>query len=184
LTEIWYYSVILWRPCIWHQYGKTIVKPFFYHTPKNLTACQQDVFILLVVPVVDRFGTSCYHVVTRLMRPTDSQHFVLTSLVSSARNNLLTSWGQQARSKLLRIACISLFGTTCNKSVTVINLNVTMCMITRTEQPVQTIPDIGLTTTLIVIVAILQDESQTGFTVKLQSYLQLVAQIVHAWYIV
>jgi hypothetical protein len=86
---------------------------------KNLTTCQQDVFALIVV---DKSGTSCYHLVTRLMRPTDSQQVVPTSLISSARNKLLTSWWQQARSNLLRTACISLVGTTCSKSVTVINL--------------------------------------------------------------
>ena len=42
-------------------------------------------------PVVDKSGKSCYHLVTRLMRPTDSQQVVPTSLISSARNKLLTS---------------------------------------------------------------------------------------------
>ena len=42
-------------------------------------------------PVVDKSGTSCYHLVTRLTRPTDSQQVVPTSLISSARNKLLTS---------------------------------------------------------------------------------------------
>jgi hypothetical protein len=42
-------------------------------------------------PVVDKSGTSCYHLVTRLTRPTDSQQVVPTSLISSARNNLLTN---------------------------------------------------------------------------------------------
>ena len=42
-------------------------------------------------PVVDKSGTSCYHLGTRLMRPTDSQQVVPTSLISSARNKLLTS---------------------------------------------------------------------------------------------
>jgi hypothetical protein len=36
-------------------------------------------------PVVDKSGTSCYHLVTRLMRPTDLQQVVPTSLISSAR---------------------------------------------------------------------------------------------------
>ena len=38
-------------------------------------------------PVVDKFGTSCYHLVTRL--PTDSQQVVPTSLIPSACNKLL-----------------------------------------------------------------------------------------------
>ena len=40
---------------------------------------------------VDKYGTSCYHLVARLMRPTDSQQVVPTILISSARNKLLTS---------------------------------------------------------------------------------------------
>jgi hypothetical protein len=39
-------------------------------------------------PVVEKSGTSCYHLVTRLMRPTDSQQVVPTSLISSACNKL------------------------------------------------------------------------------------------------
>ena len=39
--------------------------------------------------LVDKSGTSCYHLVTRLMRPTDSQEVVPTSLMSSARNKVL-----------------------------------------------------------------------------------------------
>jgi hypothetical protein len=42
-------------------------------------------------PVVDKSGTSCYHLVTRLTRPTDSQQVIPTSLISSARNKLITS---------------------------------------------------------------------------------------------
>ena len=42
-------------------------------------------------PVVDKSGTSCYHLVTRLMRPTESQQVVPTSLISSARNKLMTT---------------------------------------------------------------------------------------------
>jgi hypothetical protein len=73
-------------------------------------------------PVVDMSETSYCHLVTKLTRPTDSQQVSPTSLISSARNKLFTSWWQQARSNLLRTACISLVGTTCSKSVTVINL--------------------------------------------------------------
>ena len=39
-------------------------------------------------PVVDKPRTSCYHLVTRLMRPTDSQQVVPTSLISFAPNKL------------------------------------------------------------------------------------------------
>ena len=64
-------------------------------------------------PVVDKSGTSCYHLVTRLMegnRLTTSCS--TTSLISSARNKLITrSWTAFVAS------C-----TTCSKSVAVINL--------------------------------------------------------------
>ena len=68
-------------------------------------------------PVVDKSGTSWYHLVARMMRPTHSQQVVPTNLIPSARNKLLTctSW-------LLRADCISLVGTTCSKSVIIINL--------------------------------------------------------------
>ena len=38
------------------------------YTRKNLTACQEDVVFPVVV---DKSGTSCYHPVTRLLRPKD-----------------------------------------------------------------------------------------------------------------
>jgi hypothetical protein len=64
-------------------------------------------------PVVDKSGTSCYVLVSMLMTVTQTRkHVVPTSLISSARNKLLTSW-QQARSNLLRTACVSLVETTC-----------------------------------------------------------------------
>jgi hypothetical protein len=109
-------------------------------------------------PVVDKSGTSCYHLATRLMRPTDSQQVVPTSLISSARNKLLTYWWRQSRSNLLRAACISLVGTTCRKSVTVINLvtrwydNLFQTWRNNWEQAMRTHPDIGLTTTLLELV--------------------------------
>jgi hypothetical protein len=48
------------------------------------TACSQ-------LCMEQQFGTSCYHLVTALMRPTDSQQVVLTSLISSTRNKLLNN---------------------------------------------------------------------------------------------
>jgi hypothetical protein len=73
-------------------------------------------------PLVDESGTSCYHLATMLTRPTDSQQVIPTSLISSARNKLLTSWYQQARSNLLQKSCIIFVGTTCSKTVAVINV--------------------------------------------------------------
>jgi hypothetical protein len=59
---------------------------------KNFTACQQDVFALLVPSRWQVWNNYSYHLVTRVMRPTDSQQDVPTSLIWSARNKLLTSW--------------------------------------------------------------------------------------------
>ena len=42
-------------------------------------------------PVVDKSGTSYYHLVTRLMTVTNLQQVVPTSLISSARKKLLTT---------------------------------------------------------------------------------------------
>ena len=39
--------------------------------------------------VVDKSGTSCYHLVTRLMRSADSQQVVSISLISSACNKMI-----------------------------------------------------------------------------------------------
>ena len=47
--------------------------------------CSQCLF-----PDVYKSGTSCYQLVTKLMRSTDLQQVVPTSLISSARNKLLT----------------------------------------------------------------------------------------------
>jgi hypothetical protein len=88
-------------------------------------------------PVVYKSGTSCYHLVTRLMRPTDSQQVVPTSLISSARNIFLTSWWQQARVNLLRSVCIILVGATCNKVITTCSKLVTA---TAWQQAVRTHP--------------------------------------------
>ena len=57
------------------------------YTHKNLTASVRTACSQLL----DKSGTSCYHLVTRLMRPTDSQQVVPASLISSARHKLLTS---------------------------------------------------------------------------------------------
>jgi hypothetical protein len=74
------------------------------------------------IPCCSQLLTSLEQIVI-ILHKVDSQQVVPTSLISSARNKLLTSWWQQARSNLLRTALrISLVGTTCCESVTVINL--------------------------------------------------------------
>ena len=52
---------------------------------------KRELIRLIIFPAVGKSRTSCYHLVTRLTRPTDSQEVVPTSLISSARNKLLTS---------------------------------------------------------------------------------------------
>ena len=46
---------------------------------QNPTACQQDVFALLVPSSYDKPGTSCYHLVTRLMIQQSCYKIVSTS---------------------------------------------------------------------------------------------------------
>ena len=56
-------------------------------------------------PVVDKFATICYHLVTRLMRPTDSQQVVPTSLIPSARNIFLSSCNKVDEANGLATSC-------------------------------------------------------------------------------
>jgi uncharacterized membrane protein len=46
-------------------------------------------FALLVPSCCDKSGTSCYHLVTRLMTVTDLQQVVPTRLIQAVRNKLL-----------------------------------------------------------------------------------------------
>jgi hypothetical protein len=62
-------------------------------------------------------GTSCYHLVTRLLRPTDWRQVVPTSPISSVdsvRNKLITTSSWQ----IVTTSYISLVGRTCSKSLT------------------------------------------------------------------
>ncbi len=54
-----------------------------------LSSRYQDVFALLVPSCRDKSGTSCYHLVTRLMTVTDLLQVVPTRLIQAVRNNLL-----------------------------------------------------------------------------------------------
>jgi hypothetical protein len=59
-----------------------IIRLVIYNLPvhtSNFTACEQNVFVVLV-PVVLKSRTSCYHPVTRLRRPTDSQQVIPTNV--------------------------------------------------------------------------------------------------------
>ena len=54
-----------------------------------LSSRYQDVFALLVPSCCDKSGTSCYHLVTRLMTVTDLPQVVPTRLIQAVRNKLL-----------------------------------------------------------------------------------------------
>ena len=69
-----------------------------------------------------KFGTNCYHLVTRLMTVTDLLQVVPTRLIQAVRNKLLRACHHQLVNNLLRADDIRLVGTTCCESVTVINL--------------------------------------------------------------
>jgi hypothetical protein len=107
-------------------------------------------------PVVDKSGTSGYHLVTMLMRPTDSQQVAPASLVSSARNKLLTSWWQQGYEQPVQVLLEQLVATLLPPSTLACNKMITTCsrLITTTanKQCMGTHPDIGLTTTLLQLV--------------------------------
>jgi hypothetical protein len=103
----------------------------------------QDVFALLVPSCCDKSGTSCYHLVTRLMTVTDLLQVIPTRLTQAVRNKLLracchqrvtcrryqTCWNKMLRAddirlvnNLLRADDIRLVGTTCCESVGLVNL--------------------------------------------------------------
>ena len=58
------------------------------NTKLNLTPFSRELCFLF--QIFDKSKTSCYHLVTRLMRPTDLQQAVSTTRNKSARNKLLT----------------------------------------------------------------------------------------------
>jgi hypothetical protein len=82
----------------------------------------QDVFALLVPSCCDKSGTSCYHLVTRLMTVTDLLQVVPTRLIQAVRNKLLRACCHQPVNNLLRADDIRLVGTTCCESVGIVNL--------------------------------------------------------------
>jgi non-homologous end joining protein Ku len=73
----------------------------------------QDVFALLVPSCCDKSGTSCYHLVRRLMTVTDLLQVVPTRLIQAVRNKLLRACCHQLVNNLLRADDIRLVGTTC-----------------------------------------------------------------------
>jgi hypothetical protein len=79
------------------------------------------VFALLVPSCCDKSGTSCYHLVTRLMTVTDLLQVVAIRLTQAVRNKLLRACCHQLVDNLLRGDDIRLVETTCCESVDLIN---------------------------------------------------------------
>ena len=78
-------------------------------------------FALLVPSCCDKSGTSCYHLVTRLMTVTDLLQVVPTRLIQAVRNKLLRACCHQLVNNLLRADDIRFVGTTCCESVGLIH---------------------------------------------------------------
>ena len=80
-------------------------------------------FALLVPSCSDKSGTSCYHLVTRLITVTDLLQVVIpTRLLQAVRNKLLRACCHQHVNNLLSAHDIRLVGTACYESVGLINL--------------------------------------------------------------
>ncbi len=154
--SILYYIIRLFKPPAFHVLMQMNLnnkfRSFILTSTLEISQFVNELWSHCLFPVVDKSGTSCYHLVTRLMRPTDWQQVVPTSLPRTKLFNKLVT--TSSYSNLLRTACISLVGTTCSKSVTVINLVTTLFQTCHNnwEQAVRTHPDIGLTTTLLQLV--------------------------------
>jgi hypothetical protein len=86
-----------------------------------LSSRYQDVFALLVLSCCDKSGTSCYHLVTKLMTVTDLLQVVPTRLIQAVRNKLLRACCHQLVNNLLRADDIRLVETICCESVGLIN---------------------------------------------------------------
>jgi hypothetical protein len=124
------------RQCQCLDSGKGLVK-----TRKLLAICKyvvtrllwnryQDVFALLVPSCCDKSGTSCYHLITRLMTVTDLLQIVSTRLIQAVRNKLLracchqlvtcrryqTCWNNLLRICRPRQPCYKMI-TTCSRLV-------------------------------------------------------------------
>jgi hypothetical protein len=82
--------------------NKVIVKPIY-----------RDVFVLPVSSCCDKSGTSCYHIVTRLMTVTDLLQFVPIGRIQAVCNKLLPACCHQLVNNLLRADDIRCIGTTC-----------------------------------------------------------------------
>ena len=85
-----------------------------------LSSRYQDVFALLVPSCCDKSGTSCYHLVRRLMTVTNLLQVVPTRLVQAVRNKLLRACCHQ-RVTCRRADDIRFVGTTCCESLGLIH---------------------------------------------------------------
>jgi ArsR family metal-binding transcriptional regulator len=94
----------------------------FSYSPRRSTrtsACRLDVFALLVPSCCDKSGTSCYHLVTRLMKVTDScsnktnTHVKISHLAASLPTSCVHTACPKLSTSLL---------TSCNNLVDIIRL--------------------------------------------------------------
>jgi hypothetical protein len=68
-----------------------VIKTIKQVATRLLSSRYRDVFALLVPSRCDKSGTSCYHLVTRLMTVTDLLQVVPTRLIQVVRNKFATS---------------------------------------------------------------------------------------------
>jgi hypothetical protein len=68
-----------------------VIKTIKQVATRLLSSRYRDVFAPLVPSCCDKSGTSCYHLVTRLMTVTDLPQFVPTRLIQAVRNKFATS---------------------------------------------------------------------------------------------
>jgi hypothetical protein len=84
----------------------------------------QNVFALLVPSCCDKSGTSCYHLVTRLMTITDLLQVVPARLIQAVRNKLLRACCHQLVNNLLRADYVRLVVSDLIVTLSNINQNV------------------------------------------------------------
>ena len=107
--------------CVWaiHVKRRKLLQICKQVVTRLLSNRYQDVFALLVPSCCDKFGTSCYHLVTRLMKVTDLLQVVPTRLIQAfvtscyelVVNNLLTTCYVQTTSDLLEQLVASLLAS-------------------------------------------------------------------------
>ena len=77
------------QPIYTHTKTRKLIQICKQVVTRLLSTRYQDVFALLVPSCCDKFGTSCYHLVTRLMTVTDLLQVVPIRLIQAVRHKLL-----------------------------------------------------------------------------------------------